>query len=215
MVWLDSVLVRIAQLQGSQSAEASLNTSELGDFLGVSQQTASRYLQLLEEKGWLARARSGRGFSVKLTDEGVDALRQINISISSFLQSGKNRAYSGEVVSGIGEGAYYVGEYSSRINGLTGYVPYPGTFNLRVEGGRPDFRGDKTVAVEEFTSGERTFGKIWLTPVTLKIKGKNIECHILLPDRTHHKQDIELICGKNIRKTYNVTDGDTAEIRLK
>lgn len=187
-------------------------TSEFGQIFGVSQQSASRYLMLLEKQGWITRARSEKGFKVSITDEGVSVLKRLERKISSFLNHDSEMTYVGEVVSGIGEGAYYVSKYAEKINETLGYSPYPGTLNVRVHSGKPDLDIKSTIKISGFTSEGRSYGGVGLTPIVLTINRKTIHCHAIIPERTHHKLDLELISKHNFRKEFKAADGD--EVRF-
>jgi len=214
MTSLEPALIALARRLESPNHEIAITTTELGGLLGVSQQTASRYLAELENSGWIERRRSGRGYALKLTPDGANVLRGIHSNLGRLLESKARRKYEGTVVSGIGEGAYYVGEYADRIRGITGYTPYHGTLNLRFEGGRPRLTAYETVNVDEFKSGDRSFGRAALTPVTLRVKGAKVRCHAIVPERTHHENDLELVAKHNLRRRYNLKDGDKAIVEV-
>ena len=206
-MWLEYALVVLAKKNKS-----ALTTGDLGRLLGVSQQTASRYLTELGDKGWINRVKSGRKTELQITDLGKNRLTEIQSDIWDFLSEKKKNILDGTVVSGIGEGAYYVGEYAQKIREITGYIPYQGTLNVRLEGSRVKVQSENTVEIKGFNSKRRSFGKILLTPIELKIKVGKIKCHIITPERSHHKIDLELISEHNIRKKFKVEDGDNASI---
>jgi riboflavin kinase, archaea type len=214
MTSLEPVLVALARRQGSRGKALELTTAELGGIMGVSQQTASRYLKELDGAGLIRRVRSGRGFEVRMSPEGADVLRGIHSSIGAFLELESRQSFDGAVASGIGEGAYYVGEYAERIHKAVGYSPYPGTLNIRFDGEKPWLKTKKTVDIPGFSSGGRSFGGVGLTPVRLQVRKKAIDCHVIIPERTHHRRDIELVAAKNLRETYGLEDGDKAVVTL-
>ena len=215
MVSLEPVLLVLAEKAGSSGKSVELTTGELGEILDVSQQTASRYLNELEGKGWIARAKAGRAFTVSITAEGVNVLRRIHSGIGRFLDSEIKGSFDGVIASGIGEGAYYVKEYASRIEEALHYRPYPGTLNVRFKGEKPQINTEKTVDISGFASGARSFGRVGLTPVELHVKGHAIICHVIIPERTHHRRDVELIAGDNLRERYGLKDGDEATVVYK
>ena len=202
----------MAEKAGSSSKSVDLTTGELGDVLGVSQQTASRYLKGLEDRKWILRAKTGRAFTISFTPEGVKVLRKIHSSIGRFLESDIKQSFDGVIASGIGEGAYYVKEYASRIEEALHYRPYLGTLNVRFKGEKPDMDTEKTVDISGFSSGARSFGRVGLTQVELHVKGHTILCHVIIPERTHHRRDVELIAADNLREKYRLIDGDEAVI---
>jgi riboflavin kinase, archaea type len=212
MVSLEPALLALAGRIGRAGCSASLSTSELGGILGVSQQSASRYLALLEERGWIERARRGRAFEVKVTPDGLGVLRGIHGSLGVFLDSAIKQSFEGVVASGIGEGAYYVGEYSGKIDEAVGYRPFPGTLNVRFAGEKPNMNSPNTIDILGFTSGGRSFGRVGLTPIRLSANGKTVDCHVIIPERTHHRRDVEIVSGNNLRRKLDLSDGDRALI---
>jgi DNA-binding transcriptional ArsR family regulator len=62
-------------------AEKSLNVSELAEYLGLPQPTASRHLKLLRERGLVTSRRKGTSVYYELTDtrviEALDILRAV------------------------------------------------------------------------------------------------------------------------------------------
>ena len=40
------------------------------------------------------------------------------------------------------------------------------------------------------------------------------DCAILIPDLTRHEDGVEIICGKFLRESMHLIDGDVVEIQL-
>ncbi len=115
----------------------------------------------------------------------------------------------GKVVSGIGEGAYYVNIYRNVFNEVLGINPYPGTLNIDVG---EDIR------------------ELWfkLNPLIIKPRRKdlsivyvlpgfvnNIRGYAIKPLKTIHQWNIiEFISSENIRSKLGISDGDTVEVLL-
>jgi len=214
MISLEPVLLALASRIRSPDESLSLTTTELGHMLGVSQQTASRYLTAIESKGWVERRPSGRGFTLSLTPEGLGVLRNIHCGLGRLLQKKSVKSFKGAIVSGIGEGAYYIGEYAGRIEEALGYMPYYGTLNIKFTGGKPDLTAYRIASVGKFKSGQRSFGGVDLVPVKLEVRGHTVGCHVIIPERTHHKKDLELIAKDNLRRRYGLKDGDAATVTI-
>jgi len=206
-------LIEVAKAIAADS-DKRLSTKRLGDLLDMSQQSASRYLTALEDAGWILRKKEGRGYSIEVTDAGKQALAKMHQDIGSYLSGGIGRTIGGQIVSGIGEGAYYVEEYAKKICEVIGYLPYPGTLNVRARGGKPDLSSGNVIEVTGFESEGRTFGDVRLIPITLGIGRHKLGCHIIVPERTHHKVDIEIIAPQNLRDKLGLSDGDAATIEL-
>lgn len=212
MFELETALIEIAGLFDCSEDTVEVSSAEVGKLLLVSQQTASRYLAALEEEGYIERKVTGSGQEIKLTQKGLSKLRGIHSRIGSFFSS-KPKTLSGVVVSGLAEGAYYVREYSERIKEKTGYSPHPGTLNLKVDEKPTLPLGADSIA--SFTKGARTFGEVRLYAVELSAGKKSAPAHLIVPDRTHHRDELEFIAGGNLRKTLGVSDGDRVTVTIR
>jgi len=125
----------------------------------------------------------------------------------------------GELVSGLGEGAYYMSqiEYRRQFKEMIGYEPFPGTFNLVLDKVNKMlieqlFASRENIRIEGFQTEGRTFG-----PVNC-IKGKinGVQCAILRIERTHHeKRVIEIIAPENLRQKFRASDGTPFEIIIE
>ncbi|MEA2071078.1 MAG: DUF120 domain-containing protein, partial [Asgard group archaeon] len=112
-----------------------ITSRKLGDYLGVSQQTAARYLVNLEKNHLIERTRTSRGQSVQITKIGRELLENLGIMITKALYSQtRSTQFYGEVESGLGEGAWYISqeEYTEQFQEILGFKPFPGTLNLRI-----------------------------------------------------------------------------------
>jgi riboflavin kinase len=211
MFELDSALLELAGLFESPGGAVEVSSAEFGKRIGVSQQTASRYLVSLAREGLIERKVTGLGQELRLTEKGLSRLRGIHSRIG-LLFSKKPKSLSGIVVSGLAEGAYYVREYSERIKEKTGYAPHPGTLNLRVSE-KPVLPQNPEV-IPSFSRGARTFGEVRLYSVELSAKKRKASAHLIVPDRTHHRDELEFIARENIRKKLGISDGDGVTVTL-
>src|SRR3972149_3086981 len=109
--------------RGARHNFVPITTSYLGKSIKKSQQPASKHLRELEEDGFIERIMNGRKFSVKITSKGYSEM----VKLSSILKSSLNSFPSfvelkGTLVSGMGEGAYYMSlkgytkQFKSKIN---------------------------------------------------------------------------------------------------
>lgn len=103
---------------------------ELADALNTSPQTVLRLLAELEDEGLIERKTEGRRTYIEILPKGLDFLQEICDKISNALSKG---VIVGEVVSGLGEGAYYVRQYEPPlIEEYLGFKPFPGTLNVKI-----------------------------------------------------------------------------------
>lgn len=118
----------------------------------------------------------------------------------------------GKVFSGMGKGRYYVGhpEYQKRFRERLGYIPYPGTLNIKLEDARVmqnlrELRSDNGVEIEGFTLGGESFSA--LTCFNGEMKGVKIT--LLFVDVTYYNETVaELISPDYLRGALGLRDGD-------
>ncbi|MBN2014250.1 MAG: DUF120 domain-containing protein [Candidatus Altiarchaeota archaeon] len=205
------VLVELCRRLKSESDSLSISSSELGSLLGISQQSASRYLSELERRGFIFH--SGR--RVSLTSEGVSLLRELYLCLHDFFESSLPLVVEGRVVSGIGEGAYYVCEYSPLFEKQLGFKPFFGTLNLQLIGFCPSLERFVSGVIKPFRRGDRMFGEVKYIPVSLIGDSWYEDCFLILPKRTHHKKELEIIARENLREKHKLKDGDTLKVEIK
>ncbi len=208
-------LRRIALLGGMHDY-VSLSSRELGDMLDVSQQSASkRILEMLNE-GWIVRDLGARRQRIKLTEKGTDALRREYAEYQRIFETRDHLAIKGAVVTGMGEGQYYVTQegYQEQFLHRLGFRPYEGTLNVRVS---PTdlykldiLRRSVGILVKGFERNGRTFGDV----VCHKASLQNIECAVVVPSRSHYEDVIEVLCKYHLRRTLGLKDGDPIEVRV-
>ena len=214
-------IIALTQLlsKGARYNFIQLTSSSLGKSLQKSQQTASKYLTELEDGGFIERFMKGRKVFVRITNKGYAELVKLHSHLGSSL--GAFSSYielKGEVISGMGEGAYYMSlkGYTKQFKSQLGYVPFPGTLNVKlyqkeyVEAIQQfdDFDGQK---IDSFSDGKRTFG--WVKCFKSKINNK-IDCELILLERTHHDTTIvEFIAKTNIRKSLKI--GNKSNVKIK
>lgn len=200
----------------SREGELSISSSELGDYLGISQQSASRYLSELEKYGLIEKSRSGRGQLIKFTDTGLKALEDIYLNLQNFFEDkSKELLIEGKVISGLGEGAYYVREYADKLQRSIGFLPFFGTLNIRPLKAYPNIDRYTAGTIRNFKKGERTFGGIKYIPVRLTGDNWQEDCYLIMPKRTHHADELEIISRFNLREKFGIKDGDILGIEIK
>ncbi len=117
----------------------------------------------------------------------------------------------GRVFSGIGKGRYYVGhpEYQRRFADVLGYSPYPGTLNVKVEGGSVErlrrLRLAEGTRVAGFRIGDEGFSALRCHDGKLK----EDRATLLDIEVTHYNETVmELISPTYLRGRYGLKDGD-------
>ncbi|AEH24708.1 DUF120 domain-containing protein [Pyrococcus yayanosii] len=202
------LMVRIAE-RGGIGKPIPLTLRVLAKDLGVSPQTVLRWIGELEEMGYIKRAEEGRGTKIQLTEKGLEFLEELYENLSKALYRG---VIIGEVVSGIGEGAYYVRQYAPLIREYLGFDPFPGTLNVKVIFPKTIFDAlysARPIVIPGFVKEGRSFGDVR----AYRVRIGGIEGAIVIPSRTIHSPKIaEIISPVNLREKLGLKDGDRIRI---
>ena len=81
------MLLKLAEM-GAYKRTAKISTEYLAKKLGISQQTASRYLIELERKGWIQRKVTPDGSLIKIEEAGALELQKLYSNLKVL--NGKN-----------------------------------------------------------------------------------------------------------------------------
>lgn len=213
------VLIAIARL--IEEGKRNISTRELSKVIGVSHQSASRYLKELEKEKLIETVISSKGRMVKLTSKGVD---QIKLHVGSILST-INKVYvthvfTGKVFTGLGEGAYYISRkpYFEQFYNKLGFYPYVGTLNLKIESYMDQLllaekMAKPPIIIHGFSNHERTFGDVYCYPVII---GDKYDGAIVRALRTIYDNSVvEIISKYNLRKELSLKDGDRVTFLFK
>ncbi len=191
---------------------------DISDYLDVSRATISRWISKAEELGYLKSTISRKVQYVIATQKAVQLIKSVYESLEE--RSWGEEVILAEVFSGMGEGAYYMSRpgYVMEFRKVLGYIPYPGTLNLRIK----EVRDYTTIRewkasvspkiIQGFVEGGRTFGNVEVLPI--KLNGR-VRAHAIFPERRHYRDDVlEVIHEENLRIKLNVRDGDVVAVYL-
>ena len=214
-------LYHLCQKLGKKK-EVHINSTEFGDLLSVSQQTASRRIQNLEELNWITRNIKGKAQTIEITELGTEIMLQMYRSLKKILDT---ILIAGEVSEGIGEGGYYVSikGYYEQFKDKLGFEPYKGTLNLDLDVINHSILREKLndmrfVKINGFKDENRNYGDVkchhcYVFP--LKDKENKVKAAILNIDRTHHgKNIVEILAEPFLRDYFKLIDGDRVIIEL-
>ncbi|MHA1769102.1 MAG: DUF120 domain-containing protein [Candidatus Thorarchaeota archaeon] len=204
--------------KGAIHSKIVTTTRELGQALSVSQQTASRRIAQCVEEGLLNRIHTADGMLLQVTKKGTQELMQVvkNLEIA-FTPPQEEVVISGRVVTGLGEGAYYVDMYSSRLQKALGFKPHLGTLNIKIvddESRKALGRMKNTppLVLTGFEHKGRTFGDVICYRVMVN---NDIEAAVVIAQRTHHQDDVlEVVAPINIREKLNLEDNSLVSLTL-
>jgi riboflavin kinase len=206
--------------KGAKYNFVTTTTSSLGKNIKKSQQAASKHLLELENSDFIERIISGRNISVKITPKGYSEMVKLSHALQKSLTSSPSHVLlKGTLVSGMGEGAYYMSlkGYTKQFKSKIGYIPFPGTFNVKL--GKKEytetirqFEGMDGTHIEGYSDGKRTYG--WVKCFRAKLNS-SFDCELIRLERTHHDTStIELISKNNLRKTAKISDGSKVTITI-
>ena len=207
--------------KGAKHNFVMVTTDSLGKSIHKSQQAASKHLLELETNQFIERIISGRNISVKITPKGFSEIVKLSMALQKSLDSSPSHVeLKGTIVSGMGEGAYYMSlkGYTQQFKSKINYIPFPGTLNVRLDKkvyqeAIKQFNGFDGTTIEGFSDGKRTYG--WVKCFHAKIN-KSIDCELIILDRTHHDDSvIELISKVCIRKSGKLKDGSLVTIKIQ
>jgi riboflavin kinase len=147
------------------------------------------------------------------------------VKLSSILQKSLDSAPSvvelkGTLVSGMGEGAYYMGlsGYTKQFKSKIGYVPFPGTLNVKLtqkihQEAIKQFDILDGIKIKSFSDGKRTYG--WVKCFNARLNDM-VGCQLIILERTHHDDTIvELISDVCLRDTAKLRDGSRVSIKIQ
>ena len=206
--------------KGAKYNYVTITTSSLGQNIKKSQQSASKHLLELEQNNFIKRIISGRNISVKITSKGFSEMVKLSTVLQNSLDSSPSSLeLEGTLVSGMGEGAYYMGlkGYTKQFKSKIGYVPFPGTLNVRLDQkihqeAVKHLEALDGIKIKSFSDGKRTYG--WVKCFSAKINN-SIDCVLILLERTHHDDSIiEIISNLCIRKVGKLKDGSKISITI-
>ena len=206
--------------KGAKHNFVTITTSSLGRNIKKSQQAASKHLLELENKNFIERIISGRKISVKITPKGyLELVKLSNVLQKNLTSSPSHVLLKGTLVSGLGEGAYYMSleGYSKQFKTKIGYIPFPGTFNVKL--GKKEyteaisqFEEMEGIHIDGYSDGKRTYG--WVKCFKAKLNS-TIDCQLIRLERSHHDTSIiELISKNSLRKTAKLSDNSKVTITI-
>jgi len=206
--------------KGAKHNYVTITTASLGKSIKKSQQAASKHLLELEQNHFIERIINGRKVSIKLTNKGFSEMIKLSTILQKSLDSFPSHVQiKGTLVSGMGEGAYYMGlkGYTKQFKSKIGYIPFPGTLNIRIDQkihqeAIKQFTTLNGIKIKSFSDGKRTYGWVKCFPAKLN---NSTNCNLILLERTHHDNSvIELISKSSLRKSAKIKEGSKVSITI-
>ena len=221
---LQHILTLIELLsKGARHNFVEVTTTLLGKDIGRSQQAASKHLLDLETSGYVERLKKGQKYAVKVTDKGYSEIQSLYLSLRAALESAPAAMdFEGNVISGMGEGAYYMSleGYKRQFKEKLGYEPYPGTLNVRLSdqiymNGRLELGKHPSIFINGFSDGTRTY--VWVKCYRATINEGTIDnAAVLVLERTHYDDSmLEVIGPISIKQAAGIKNGDRIKVHVQ
>jgi riboflavin kinase len=209
--------------KGARHNFVELTTTDIGKGIGRSQQAASKHVLDLETSGYIERSKKGQKFAVKVTDKGYSEIQNLFLSLKAALESAPATIdFEGDIVSGMGEGAYYMSleGYRKQFKEKLGYEPFPGTLNVRLTdqiymNARLELGKHPSTFINGFSDGTRTYGWVKCYRATIN-DGSLDNAAVLVLERTHYDDSmVEVIAPVSIKQTANLKNGDRIRVQVQ
>ena len=213
---MDIQSLKTLAILGAHRKPLALSSMQFAEHIDSSQQTAARKLKALEEDDLIKRQFLPDGQLISITKSGIDALgRELKDYQQIFQGNGNIRTLNGRVVTGLGEGQYYISldGYRKQFIEKLRLDPYPGTLNIKLDTGSIEFRKriNESIRIMGFSDQNRTFGN----GSCFRIRISGIEGAVITPERTHYPDDIiEIIAPVNLRDQLNLKDGNNVNVEV-
>jgi riboflavin kinase len=208
-------------LLGAHRSYIELTTKQLGKNIRISQQSASKHLLDLENAGYIDRIRKGHSIRIKITDSGYSQVNSFYEKLKSAIESKVDNVITleGHVISGMGEGAYYMSleGYRMQFRQKLGYSPFPGTLNIKLSDpasmrSRQGLSAFPSIFIHGFSDKLRTYGWVKCYPVEIN-NGLVKKAALLILERTHYDDSIiEIIAPICIKESMKIKNGDHVSV---
>jgi riboflavin kinase len=219
--WRDLfTLLKLAEM-GAHRRTAKISTEYLAQKLGIAQQTASRYLIELEQKGWIKRTITAEGSLIRIDDVGNKELQKLHQNLRLWIEAAypPSITLEGTVFTGLGEGAYYISKefYKKQFIEKLGFEPFPGTLNLKLTTDydlktRLELEAYQAVEIQGFKNEDRTFGVVKCYPAVI---GNKVKGALISALRSHYDTSVvELIAPVNLRRQLKLRDGQKLKVEI-
>lgn len=150
----------------------------------------------------------------------VDTTSEDNLAVLRGIHKVRTLKYfiRGIVSSGRSEGQYFVNleEYKQQFREKLGFEPYLGTLNLRIIDrksikSKNNLSRIPSVVIQGFTRDGKTYGAVKCFKALIN---KTERCVVLIIERTHYEDVIEVLAPVKLREKLDLKDGDLVELEV-
>ncbi len=203
------MILKELALMGSMNRYTMIHTSELGKRVGMSQQSASRWISIMEKRGLIEKEKYGRNIRVKITSLGRVYLKKAHFDFTMIFGDSRRVELRGEVMKGLGEGRYYIMKegYRKQIEEKLFFEPFPGTLNVRVYPNYrkrvKEIREGEFISLDGFEENGRKFGRVRAYFATLN----SYPAALIVPEMSQYRDVVEIISDVKLRDKFDLKDG--------
>jgi len=210
-------------IYGARNNFIEITTTELAKKINCSQQLASKELLDLELIGLIERNKNSKKFSIRVTEKGFQEVYNLYLFLKTSIETfRKTMNFEGEIISGMGEGSYYMSlpGYKQRFKEKLGYEPYPGTLNIKLNSKlyvdrKKEILKFPAILIDGFSDKMRTYGWVKCYPALLN-ESDDINGMVLILERTHYDDTIiEIIAPFSIKDKFKLENGDIIKFKVK
>jgi riboflavin kinase len=210
-------------LCGAKNNFIELTTSEVAQKIKRSQQLASKDLLDLDFLGYIKRNKKNKKYAIKVTEKGYQEVYNLFLILKAAIESFKYVIdFEGYIISGMGEGAYYMSlnGYRKQFKEKLGYEPFPGTLNIKLNStlyveAKKEMLKYPSIKIDGFSDQSRTFGWVKCYPAYIN-DSININSSILILERTHYDDSImEIIAPFSVKEQFSLKNGDAVKLKVK
>ncbi len=209
------LLLLLAQ-KGGAAHSVGATTVALAKELGASQQTVSRWMLELEREGKIVRTPLG----ARLSQSAHGELKALHARLAEMFSKKSGEIFlEGKLVSGFGDGGYYLslGGYRRQFEKKLGFAPFPGTLNVFLSSAddlraRAELDAKSGIPISGFSSRERKFGPAKCFKAEINSKAP---CAVIIPSRSHYgNETLEIMAPQNLRKTLGLRQGSAVRVKI-
>ncbi|MFH1442435.1 MAG: DUF120 domain-containing protein [Candidatus Micrarchaeota archaeon] len=210
------LLLNLAKM-GALQNKVRVSAAGLAIGLGVSQQTANRWLLEMQAEGLLIRSFA----EIVLTQKAAGELEGLQKELEEIFRSrGKKIKIYGRVVGGMHEGRYYLSipEYKRQLQKALKFEIYPGTLNIKLEGegsveGKQKLMANSGIGISGFRKNGRVLGGAKVFPAKIFSKKMQRAAAAIIPFKSHYGSEVlELISSEFLRKSMHLKNGQELEV---
>ncbi|MDI6917775.1 MAG: DUF120 domain-containing protein [Thermoplasmatales archaeon] len=210
------VVKQLAMMGGLRNF-VPLSSGELAKMLNISQQSASKKILGLIDDGIIERQFGAKKPLIKITKKGLGLLQKEYADYRRMFEALKKLSVKGVVISGMDEGRYYLTlkGYKEQLKRKLRFSPYEGTLNLKIlpsEFSKLNvLKESPGINIDGFQDGGRTFGpgKCFFAKI------KNVDCAVIIPNRSHYSDVVEVISKDYLREKLSLRNGDEVEVEIR